>query len=305
MNTLLQNVQESIGQLLGQSIGVGIAIVVAFIILLVTNSVAKWVRRLVSLAVGRTIKSASLRALAVQTSYVAVWVIGVLFACVIAFPDLRLGDIIGLLGLGSVAIGFAFQDIFKNFLAGVLLLLQEPFQIGDQIRVGDFEGTVEEIAIRSTQIRTYQGERIVVPNSIIFTCEIQVLTALPHRRTDLPVGLDYNTSLPHAAELLRETATTVEGVLSNPAPIVDVVGFGDSAINFVVRYWTQPTRAEILRAQTRMIMALKQACDRANINIPYPICTVYQYDQRQFDDSTPAQPDQPEGGSDLKQRETR
>jgi len=287
MDTLIQNIQVSIGQLLGQSIGVGIAVVIAFITLLVTSYIARWVRRLVSLAVGHTVKSASLRSLAVQTSYVAVWVIGVLFSCVIAFPDLRLGDIIGLLGLGSVAIGFAFQDIFKNFLAGILLLLQEPFRIGDQIHVGEFEGTVEDIAIRSTQICTYQGERIVIPNSILFTCEIQVLTASSHRRTDLPIGLDYNTSLPHAAQLLRETAATVEGVLADPAPIVDITGFGDSAINFVVRYWTHPTRAEILRVQTRMIMALKQACDRANINIPYPIRTVYWYDQQKFDDFAP------------------
>ncbi len=86
--------------------------------------------------------------LLVQVSQVGAWVAGILAASVVAFPDLRLGDLIGLLGLGSVTIGFAFQDIFKNFLAGVLLLLNEPFQLNDQIVVGDFEGTVEEISIR-------------------------------------------------------------------------------------------------------------------------------------------------------------
>ncbi|MGH2415224.1 MAG: mechanosensitive ion channel family protein, partial [Microcystaceae cyanobacterium] len=259
----------------------------ALVVLLITNSVAKWVRRLVALAVGRTLKSPSLRSLFVQTSYVSAWVVGTLAACIIAFPDLRLGDIIGLLGLGSVAIGFAFQDIFKNFLAGILLLLQEPFQIGDQIQVGEFEGTVEEVAIRSTQLLTYQGERIVIPNAIIFTKEIWVHTALPHRRTDLPIGVDYNTPLPQALRLLQEKATVVEGVLSEPAPIVDLVGFGDSSIDLVVRYWTKPTRAELLRVQTRMIVALKQACDRADINIPYPIRAVYWYNQQKFDGFSP------------------
>lgn len=288
MDTLIQGIQESLGRLLGQSIGVTIAVIIAVIVLFITSYVAGWVRRLVALTVGRTVNSPSLRSLAVQMSYVTVWVVGVLIACVIAFPDLRLGDLIGFLGLGSVAIGFAFQDIFKNFLAGVLLLLQEPFQIGDQIRVGDYEGTVEDIAIRSTQIRTYQGERLLIPNAIIFTSEIQVKTALPHRRTDLPIGVDYNTPLSKAVELFHETATRVQGVLDDPAPIVDVVSFGDSSIDLVVRYWTNPTQAEVLRAQTRMIMALKQACDRADINIPYPIRTVYWYDQEQFDDFAPS-----------------
>ncbi|GAB4371910.1 MAG: hypothetical protein Kow00121_13790 [Elainellaceae cyanobacterium] len=287
MDRLIQGIQESLGELVGQSIGVAIAAVIALIVLLVTSYVAAWVRRIVALTVGRTVRSPSLRSLAVQMSYVAVWVVGVLVACVIAFPDLRLGDLIGFLGLGSVAIGFAFQDIFKNFLAGILLLLQEPFRIGDQIQIGDYEGTVEDIAIRSTQIRTYQGERLVIPNAIIFTSEIRVKTAMPCRRTDLPIGVDYNTPLPKAVETLQQAAMQVKGVLQDPTPIVDIVGFGDSSIDFVVRYWTHPTQAEVLRAQTQMIMALKQACDRANINIPYPIRTVYWYDQEQFNDFAP------------------
>jgi small-conductance mechanosensitive channel len=86
---------------------------------------------------------------------------------VIAFPALGLGDIIGLLGVGSVAISFAFQDIFKNFLAGILLQHQ-PFQLGDQIFVEGFEGTVEKISMRSTQILTDRRERVIVPNAIVF-----------------------------------------------------------------------------------------------------------------------------------------
>jgi small conductance mechanosensitive channel len=95
-------------------------------------------------------------------------VAGSSLASVIAFPALGLGDIIGLLGVGSVAISFAFQDIFKNFLAGILLLLHEPFLLGDQIFVANFEGTVEKIWMRSTQILTERGERVIVPNALVF-----------------------------------------------------------------------------------------------------------------------------------------
>jgi Small-conductance mechanosensitive channel len=89
-------------------------------------------------------------------------------ACAIAFPALDPGDIIGLLGLGSVAISFAFQEIFTNFLAGILLLLHESFLLGDRIFVEGFEGTVEKISMRSTQILTARGERVIVPNAIVF-----------------------------------------------------------------------------------------------------------------------------------------
>lgn len=131
-----------------------------------------------------------------QTSYALTWVIGSSLACVIAFPALRPGDIIGLLGLGSVAVSFAFQDIFNNFLAPILMLLHERFQLGDQIVVEGFEGTVEEISMRSTQILTDRGKRVIVPNAIVFTNSVRVLTAMPHRRTDLPLILDYYPNLP-------------------------------------------------------------------------------------------------------------
>lgn len=288
MNALIQEVQSSLLQLLGNSIKALPAFAAAIIILFCTRYVANVTRRMIYLATKRTIKSQSLRSLLVQITHVATWVAGILFACVLAFPDLRLGDIIGLLGLSSVAFGFAFQDIFKNFLAGVLLLLNEPFRLGDQIIVNGSEGTVEDITIRSTQIKTYQGERVLIPNAIVFTSSVQVLTAMPHRRTDLELGIDYNTDLASAVDLLLETVKHVKGVLPSPSPEVDAVAFGDSAIELVVRYWSAPQKIQVRQTRTHVIIALKQACDHARINIPYPIRTLYYYNQEQFNDHYPA-----------------
>lgn len=289
MTAILQEIQSRLIELVGAAVQLLPALIIAAIVLFGTKWGAKTVQRVASSTSRRLIRSRSLQSLIAQMSYVATWVVGVLAACVIAFPNLNLSDIVALLGLGSVAVGFAFQDIFKNFLAGILLLLQEPFQLHDQIVVGDFEGTVEEIAIRSTQIRTYRGERVVIPNSIVFTSPVEVLTALPSRRTDLAIGVDYNTPLPMAVKVLREALDSIDGVLEDPAVEVDVVGFGDSSIDMLVRYWTMPQRADVRRTQTRVMLALKAACDRADINIPYPIRTVYHYDQREFDDYlTPA-----------------
>ncbi|MGA0198610.1 MAG: mechanosensitive ion channel family protein [Prochlorotrichaceae cyanobacterium] len=287
MTALIELIQDNLPFLLGKGIPLLLSLIAASLCLVFTRYLANSSRRVVALGVAQRIESSSLRLLIVQTTFVGVWTLGGLVAAMIAFPDLRLGDIIGLLGLGSVAIGFAFQDIFKNFLAGVLLLLESPFQIGDQIQVGDFEGEVDEITIRATQIHTYQGERILIPNSIVFTSELKVYTALPYRRTDLAIGLDYNTNLAEAVTILREATTQVPLVLSDPPLEVDLVGFGDSSIDFMVRYWTMPKEKNIREAQTQVILALKQACDRHDLRIPYPIRTVYGFDQQQFLDYQP------------------
>jgi small-conductance mechanosensitive channel len=292
VSALIEKIQSSLLDLIGASVEALPGILAGLIVLLLTRYGANFIEQLTRKVGQRTISSQSLQLLLAKTSYVGAWVVGVLAASVIAFPGLQLGDIIAALGLGSVAIGFAFQDIFKNFLAGILLLLQEPFRINDQVIIDEYEGTVEEISMRTTQIRTYQGERVLLPNSTVFTSAVQVRTAYEHRRTDLGVGVDYNTPLSDAADLLQQTIVAVDGVLPKPLPEIDLVSFGDSSIDFVVRYWTLPQQKQVRQVQTRAIIAIKKACDRADINIPYPIRTLYFYDQQRFDDHLPASPNE-------------
>jgi small conductance mechanosensitive channel len=284
MNELIQTINQSLLNLVRHAIELLPAVIFAILVLVLTRFAVKFVRRLVRVSCGRLVKSISLRMLFEQIAGVMIWVIGILVACTLVFPSLRLGDIIGLLGLGSVAVGFAFQDIFKNFLAGILLLLNEPFRVNDQIIVNEYEGTVESINVRATQIRTYQDERIVIPNAIVFTSAVRVLTHFASRRTDLQIGLDYNTPLPQARQVLLDALNRVEGILPKPAAEVDLVGFGESSIDFVARYWTLPQMANVRRVRSEVVMALKQACDEADFNIPYPIRTLYFFDQQRFDD---------------------
>ncbi len=288
MSKLLQTVLESLRELVGGGVKLLPAIFTALIIVLLTRYAAQFIQQLVTQVGRKTIRSRSLQLLLIKTSGVTTWVIGVLIACVVAFPGLRLGDIIATLGLSSVAIGFAFQDIFKNFMAGILLLLQEPFRIDDQIIIGEYEGTVERIDIRTTKIRTYQGEQVLLPNSTVFTSAIQVRTAFNCRRTDLAVGVDYNTSLSEASDILEETISNLEGVLKDPAPEIDLVSFGDSSIDFIVRYWTEPKQKKVRQVKTRAILAIKQSFDLADISIPYPIRTLYFYNQDQYNDYLPS-----------------
>ncbi|AOW99709.1 mechanosensitive ion channel protein MscS [Moorena producens PAL-8-15-08-1] len=285
---MVETITKTLKELLSSAIKLFPGLLSAIIIIFLTRYFAEFIQKLASQLGTRMIRSHSLQLLLSKTCYVAVWVIGILVASVIAFPGLRLGDIVATLGLTSVAIGFAFQDIFKNFLAGVLLLLQEPFRINDQVIIGDYEGTVEQIDIRTTKIRTYQGERVILPNSTVFTSAVQVRTSFSSRRTDLTVGVDYNTPLPKAVETLQRLVNGVEGVLDSPALEVDLVSFGDSSIDFVVRYWTLPQQKEVRRVKTRVIIAIKKAFNQADINIPYPIRAVYYYDQQQFNDYLPS-----------------
>lgn len=275
MNALFQTINHSLLNWVGRAIDLLPALLFAFIVLLLTRYSVKLVKRLIKASSERFIRNTSLQLLLVQLSSVAVWVVGILIACTLVFPSLRLGDIIGLLGLSSVAVGFAFQDIFKNFLAGILLLLNEPFRVGDQVIINSFEGTVESITIRSTQIRTYQDEQIVIPNAIVFTNPVHVLTRYPSRRTDLTIGLSYDTPLPKARQVLLGAIADIEGIMPSPAAEVDVIGFGESSIDFVVRYWTLPQKAQVRRVQSQVVLALKQACDEAGFNIPFPIRTLY------------------------------
>ncbi|AFZ34468.1 MscS Mechanosensitive ion channel [Stanieria cyanosphaera PCC 7437] len=291
MERIIKTVISSLQELLASTIKILPAILIALVIIMLTRYVAQMMRGIAEKLGKRTLKSSSLQLLLVKTAHVTTWIVGVLLACVVAFPGLRLGDIIATLGLGSVAIGFAFQDIFKNFLAGILLLIQEPFHIHDQIIVGNYEGTVEGIDLRTTKIRTYNGERILLPNSEVFTNAVQVRTAFDSRRTDLAVGVDYNTSLPEAKEILHHTLAKVDAVLDHPKPEIDLVGFGESSIDFVVRYWTTPRQVEVRQAQTEVILAIKQAFDEAEINIPYPIRSLYFYNQDKYNDYLPSQPE--------------
>ena len=287
MNKIVDTVVSSLRDLLGSAIKIFPAIITALIIIMLTRYAAQFANKIAGEIGKKAFDSKSLQSLLCKTASITTWIIGIVLACVIAFPGLRLGDIIATLGLGSVAIGFAFQDIFKNFLSGILILIQRPFRIDDQIIVNDYEGTVEQIDIRTTKIRTYDGERILMPNSEVFTSAVRVRTAFDQRRTDLAVGVDYNTSLPEAKRILQETIEGVEGVLDNKAPEIDLVGFGDSSIDFVVRYWTYPRQPQVRQVQTRAIMAIKKALDGADIGIPYPIRTLYFYNQDKYNDFMP------------------
>ncbi len=217
----------------------------------------------------------------------AIALVGLLVALVIAVPGFQPGQLIQVLGLSTVAIGFAFQDILKNFLAGILLLLSQPFRIGDQIIVskGGYEGTVEEIQTRATFIRTYDGRRVVIPNADLFSDSVIVNTAYETRRLEYDFGIGYGDPIDEAKGIILDTLRRTEGVLDEPAPEVLLVKLGDFSVNLRARWWTRPPRkADVLTVQDRVLTKVAQALLGAGIDLPFPTQQILFHDQTEETD---------------------
>ncbi|MCU0570561.1 MAG: mechanosensitive ion channel family protein [Oculatellaceae cyanobacterium Prado106] len=212
--------------------------------------------------------------------------VGLFVSLSIVIPTLRAGDLVQLLGISGVAIGFAFRDILQNFLAGILILLTEPFQIDDQIVFKDFEGTVENIETRATTIRTYDGRRIVIPNSELFTNSLVVNTAFENRRLEYDVGIGYGDDVEQARQLMMEAMLSVDEVLKDPAPDVLVVALAESSVNIRIRWWIKPPRRiDDLQSRDRVISAVKQKVYVENgIDLPYPTQQILFHDQTEETD---------------------
>jgi len=183
------------------------------------------------------------------------------------------------LGLGGVAIGFAFKDIFQNLLAGILQLVRQPFRAGDEISSGPFTGIVESIETRATYIRTYDGERIIVPNSVVYTEPVTVITAYDLLRSQYDVGIGYGDDVTAARAIALEAVTGVDGVLEDPAPDVLLWDLAGSSKNLRVRWWTRPQRATVVQVRDRVLQAVAEALTAAGVDLPFPTQVVLFHDQ--------------------------
>ncbi len=210
---------------------------------------------------------------------------GLFISLSIVIPSLKASDLVQLLGISGVAIGFAFRDILQNFLAGILILLTEPFQIDDQIVFKNFEGTVEQIQTRATIIRTYDGRRIVIPNSELFTNSVTVNTAFEHRRLQYDVGIGYGDDINEAKRLILEAVNHTDGVLENPAADALVVELADSTVNIRARWWVQPPRrADVLDLQDQVLTNIKNQLTANGIDLPFPTQQILFHDQTEATD---------------------
>ncbi len=253
------------------TLGILPELLVAFVIFMLFFFVAKRIRTIVILMTERRQRTKNAGLVLGRLAQSVVVVTGVLVALTVIFPSFRPGDLIQLLGIGSVAIGFAFHDLFQNFLAGILLLLTAPFKLGDEILVEGYEGTVEDIQTRATTIRTYDDRRIVIPNADLFTHSVTVNTAFSKRRLEYEVGIGYGDDIERVKALMLEVLNDIDDVLKDPPAEVFVVSLGESSVNLRVYWWTLMIRhTHILQVQDRVLTMLKNRLFESGVDLPYP-----------------------------------
>lgn len=202
-----------------------------------------------------------------------------LFAAAIIFPSVKPSDIFATLGIGSVAIGFAFKDILQNLLAGLLLLIRRPYRRGDQIAVKGFEGTVVRVETRATLIRTYDGRQVIIPNSDVYTSAVIVNTAYPKRRDELTIGVGYGDSPAEAVALFTKALASVDGVLADPAPEVLPWALNDSTVDLKARWWADSVRTEQVHVRSRVVLKIFEVAKEHGIDLPFPTQVLLFHDQ--------------------------
>jgi small conductance mechanosensitive channel len=186
-------------------------------------------------------------------------------------------DVTGLvagLGLAGFALGFAFQDIAKNFMAGILLLMQQPFCVGDAIEVSGYKGTVTDVDVRVTTIKAWDGQEIIVPNAEVYTSPITNYSRYPARRIVLDVGLGYEEDITRAQGVFLNAIRGIEDVLDDPVPAVYCRTLGSSAVEMQTHFWVDQTQSSLLEVTSEAVQALKEAAAREGMNLPYPIQTI-------------------------------
>ncbi|MBW3620360.1 MAG: mechanosensitive ion channel family protein [Actinobacteria bacterium] len=247
-------------------------IAIALVIVVIGVVVGGWVARTTTRGMRRTNADAMVVSLTSRLVRIAVVVAFLLLA--LSVTGISVGALLASLGIAGLALAFALQNILENFVSGILLLSRKPFRAGDQIRIGELEGTVDDIDLRVTKLVDYNGELLLIPNADVFRSTLVNRTRRGMRRTVVEVGIDYRDDHDRAREVILRAVQGVDGVQKMPPPEVQVVAFGESSVDLEVRYWTDPHNAEVLRLRDVVLRRVKSAISEAGMTIPWPIRTV-------------------------------
>ena len=267
-------VEKSLSQIWRDFLARTPLLIAAILIIAVTTFFSKVISWLLVRLLDRRTMRSSLKDLFYQLATIAIWIVGFLVATVVAFPGMTPSKALAVLGLGSVAVGFAFKDIFENFFAGILILWRYPFDRGDFIRTGDLTGKVEQVTIRNTMIRKLDGELAVVPNATIFKNTVDVLTDQPQRRVRIICGVAYDEDVATARDVISKAVQSCETVQGKRMVQVFANEFADSSINFEIVWWTGSKPVDVRRSRDEVVTAIKQKLDDAGIEIPFPYRTL-------------------------------
>ena len=241
-------------------------LVAAIVILVVGRMAAGWARKITRTGLERGDVDATL------VPFVAKLVYYLVLAIVVIAALNRLGvattSVVAIFGAAGLAVGFALQGTLANFASGVMLLIFRPFNLGDYVNAGGTTGTVMEIGIFSTTLKSPDNIKITVPNSQVFGATISNYNGYDTRRVDMVVGISYDDNIQTAIDTIHKIVTADERVLDDPAPQIAVSNLGDSSVDIIVRPWSSAADYGALRFDLNR--RLKEGLEAAGCSIPYP-----------------------------------
>ena len=250
-------------------------IILALIVGILIFFISKGIRILLKRYILARWQNEELKTIFAKVMQIIVISLGLIFALSIVNLDKTVTSILAGVGIAGIAIGFAFQDIAANFISGLFMASNKPFTIGDVIDTGDISGTVKVLNLRTTVVRTFQGNDVIIPNNQIFQNPLINYSTSPERRIDLAVGVSYDADLSQVRELTIRAIKTIDGIMPEKPIEVYYNEFGGSSINFTVRFWTANTHtSNFVLLKSNAVEAIKTKFDANNINIPFPISTI-------------------------------
>lgn len=250
-------------------------LVAALLVLILSLIIARFARRRGRRLINSFSAQLQVNNLFANLVYLTILAAGLFIALSILGLNDTVATLLAGVGILGLALGFAFQDIAENFIAGVMMAFSRPMEVGDIVETNDFFGTVEEVNLRSTIIRTPQGQHVLIPNSEVFSNPLKNYSRTADQRIDLTCGISYADDLEKAERLTIETIEGLSVRDKNREVEMYFEEFGDSSINFVLRFWIQyEAQRDFLAARSAAIKAIKQAFDENGITIPFPIRTL-------------------------------
>lgn len=270
IDILITNILDMVRGLIALLPQIGLAIV----ILIITWAISKLANKLVHRALPSSRMRPSLVELMSNLLSIGIWVVGLVVASIVVFPTITPGDMIAALGIGSLAIGFAFKDIFENFMAGILILYRRPMRIGDYMECDGVEGRVEKISIRDTHVRRTDGQLVVMPNGMLFRNPVEIRTDRDIRRVTISAGVAYDEDVDQSRDVITKAVEACKTVRTNEPVQVFAEAFGASSIDFEVTWWTGSKPVDVRKSRDEVVASVKRALDEAGIEIPFPYRTL-------------------------------
>lgn len=266
-------VQAVIDGAVGYIVKYGISVIGAIALLVVGRIVAAWGRKIGRKSMTKADVDPTLVAFFSKAIYYLILI--VVLIAVLSLFGVETTSLIAVLGAAGLAVGLALQGTLSNFAAGVMLLIFRPFKLGDFVDIAGTLGSVLEIGLFSTTLKTADNIKIIVPNSSVWGGTISNYNGFETRRVDLVIGISYDDNIQTAVDTIQKIVAADNRVLTDPPLQIAVSNLGDSSVDLVVRPWCQG--ADYWNLRFDLTRAIKEGLEAAGCSIPYPQQDVYMH----------------------------